>query len=56
VLSIHKGADATLFLLFRDAMQREGRFTRAFWTVNFNNPAFGDATNAKRDIKTQGAC
>ena len=55
MLRIDKGANAAFFLFLGHSMQRQCRLTRTFRAVDFNDPAFGQAADPKRDIQPKRA-
>ena len=56
MFSVDKGANPALFLLFRDAMQRQRGLARAFGAINLDDAALRQTTDAKGDIKAKRAC
>ena len=54
VLGVNERRDASGFLSVRDGMQRQGRFTAAFRSVDLDNPAAGEAADAKRHVERDG--
>jgi hypothetical protein len=55
VFGIDKGADAALFLFFGHDMQRQRGLARRFRPVDLDDPALGQAADAKRDVEAQRA-
>ena len=56
MFGIHKSADATLFLFFRDRVQRQRRLAGRFRTVNLDHPALWQTTDPQRNIQPQRSC
>ncbi|QTK78213.1 hypothetical protein AT6N2_C0285 [Agrobacterium tumefaciens] len=55
MFGIDEGADAALLLGFRNGLQRQRRFTRAFRTINFNDTPLRQTADAERDIQAERA-
>ena len=53
MFGVDEGANAALFLRFRDHMQRERRLARGFGPINLDDPPSRQAADAKRNIEPE---
>ena len=53
MFGVDEGANAALFLRFRDHMQRQRRLARGFGPVNLDDPTARQAADAERDVEPE---
>ena len=53
MFGVDEGANAALFLRFRNHMQRERRLARGFGSINLDDAAPRQAADAKRDVEPE---
>ena len=56
MLCIDKCRRTACLLRLCNCMQGQRGLTRAFWSINFNDPPLRQTANAERNIQTKRAC